>query len=106
VFLTISGKTAKNPDAFATTFVEFTLRTMSALEASGGAMPAADVRFAFSMLFTHFLTAAVPVGVDLRRVIQLFDNWESRLTDIKFLEKHMNEIAESMNALPLEVRHG
>jgi len=93
VFLTPERREAANPNAFNTTFVDLSLALADVLE---GFQLSDELRHAYAMLFTHFLTCATPLGADLRCVIQDFVQWENRLDDESFLMGKMNEIEAAM----------
>jgi hypothetical protein len=90
VFITPDKSEAANPEAINTTFVEFALSLAAALET----IPLPDdLRFAYAMLFTHFLTYAVPPGIDTRSVVQKMDGWVVGAADDTYLVSIMGEVS-------------
>ena len=90
VFITPDRRKAVNREAFNTTFVEFSLVLASHLDTVD--LPG-DLRSAYAMLFTHFITCAIPPGIDIRATIHNSDEWLSQLGDDNFLISRMNEIS-------------
>jgi hypothetical protein len=75
VFITPDRRSAENPEAKATTFVEFVFALAGALETSTIGADSQPTRAAYAMLFTHFLTQAAPVDIDARELIQRVAIW-------------------------------
>lgn len=89
VYVTPDRRKAMNREAFNATFVEFSLVLASQLDTID--LPT-DLRAAYAMLFTHFITCAIPPGIDIRSSIQSADEWLSQLDNEKLLIARMNEI--------------
>ncbi len=71
IFITPDGRKPENSEAIVTTYVEFCYSIITKLKID---MFSDELRFAFRMIFTHLLTCAVPHGVDLRSIIERYDN--------------------------------
>lgn len=102
VFITPERRKAANPEAFNTTFIDFCLSLASELEAF--VLPD-HLRWTYAALFTHFLTCAVPPGIDTRMIVGKAQKWLGNLQDDTFILENLNEITEALNLfLPGESR--
>jgi hypothetical protein len=77
VFITPDRRPAINPEAKATTFIEFVFAIAGALESEGMADSQAT-RAAYSILFTHFLTQATTVDADVRELLERVAAWATQ----------------------------
>lgn len=95
IFITPDRRKASNREAFNTTFVEFALVLASHLDTID--LPG-DLRSAYAMLITHFITCAIHPGIDIRASIENANEWLNQLSDDNFLISRMNEISAGNGA--------
>ena len=102
VYITPDRRRASNPESISTSFVDFSLALASELDAIS--LPE-DLRWAYAMLFTHFLTCAVPPGTDTPAIIHNANEWRDHLGDDAFLGRRLNRITEAIQLfVPGEMR--
>jgi hypothetical protein len=89
----VDGRPAKNSEAFNTTFGAFCLAMLSALDAFDPYRLSAELRAAYSALFTHLLCEAVPLNLDIRTAVAAFTEWDDRLADDAFLVREIDDIS-------------
>lgn len=77
-FITPDGRKSANLDAINTTYVEFCCAIMKNLKID--VLPD-ELQFTFSLIFTHFLTCAIPEGINLRPLIEQYEHLDQKKYD-------------------------
>lgn len=98
VFITPDRRPAENPQAKATTFIEFVFALSTVLDRE---KLAHDTRIAYAMLFTHFLTYATETDASARELINEIWDWSQHpdWADDKQVLERMPRLLEAMELL-------
>jgi hypothetical protein len=101
VFITPDGRQAANDDAICTTYITFAMAFAAALD--GHEIPS-DTRAAFAIFFTHLLTCATPLEIDVPRMVEQIQSWsaEGDWGEDQQIKQRLTVLLEAMEFLKLE----